>query len=237
MAGQGHFRGLRPRKTCASRLTRTGRVGDCGWQCHAVVCSYCAPEAITMPIVRSPSWPDPCCCRAWPIQRWPCVRVRAPASVGHVSGVLLRQGSGMSLRQLVNSVRRYGACVTSSNADAWFREEPRGPAALELQRRYARQACAECPVRAECLMVALSYEDESRASWGIWGGVCARDRQETIQRARQGDPDGDLDVAGLAERLLSMTIPKLVSTTRRSASENTTVDRRCSEPEQERIAS
>lgn len=114
----------------------------------------------------------------------------------------------MSLRRLVEKVFRYGACVPapdteSSLVDGWFREEPRGRKALELQRRYAREACAGCPVRADCLVIALSHEEESGMSWGIWGGVCAKDRQSALQRAREEHPDGAVHVAEVARQLLS----------------------------------
>jgi Transcription factor WhiB len=108
----------------------------------------------------------------------------------------------MNLREFVNAVCQRGACVTTSNADAWFREEPRGRAALEVQRRYARRACASCPVRKECLTLALSHEAEAGVSWGIWGGVCARDRQTALQGAKNNGPEEHLDLAGLAESLL-----------------------------------
>lgn len=111
----------------------------------------------------------------------------------------------MDFRQLVNTVRRHGACVTTSKPDMWFRGEPRGRVALEVQRRYARQTCASCPVQRECLMVALSYEAEAGVSWGIWGGVCARDREKAIFDAKEADPEGDLDLPSVADQLLAWT--------------------------------
>jgi hypothetical protein len=113
----------------------------------------------------------------------------------------------MSLRELVNTVFRNGRCVASAHSDRWFPEEPRGRDALALQRRYAREACAQCPVQVECLVVALSHEQESGASWGIWGGVCARDRKEAIERARRHDPEGPADFAAIAQQLLPVAEP------------------------------
>lgn len=114
----------------------------------------------------------------------------------------------MSMRRLVEMVYRYGACVPAPDAeesamDCWFREEPRGRRALELQRRYAREACAACPVRAECLVMALSHEREGGLSWGIWGGVCARDRASALQHAREIAPEHPANVEEIAGRLLS----------------------------------
>jgi WhiB family redox-sensing transcriptional regulator len=39
----------------------------------------------------------------------------------------------------------------------------------------AKRICADCPVRAECLEYALSFEDD--ADCGIWGGTSARQRR------------------------------------------------------------
>lgn len=114
----------------------------------------------------------------------------------------------MSLRRLVERVFRYGACVPAREAnpsavDGWFRDEPRGRKALELQRRYAREACAGCPVRAECLVIALSHEQETGMSWGIWGGVCARDRASALHHAGESAQDGGVNVEEVADRLVS----------------------------------
>lgn len=39
--------------------------------------------------------------------------------------------------------------------------------------RAARQVCAGCPVRDECLDWALTHHER----WGIWGGFTARERR------------------------------------------------------------
>lgn len=113
----------------------------------------------------------------------------------------------MSIRKLVKLVHERGACVNAQQADAWFREQPRGSGAREIQRRQARQACAACPVRTECLTVALTHEIESEMSWGIWGGVCARDRQETIERAVDEAGSVAPPASELAEQLHSLAHP------------------------------
>ncbi|MGW5789217.1 WhiB family transcriptional regulator [Saccharopolyspora sp. NPDC003752] len=79
-------------------------------------------------------------------------------------------------------VRSYGRCTTSTAQDAWFPEPARGADGLAHQRRQAVEACAGCPVRTECLMIALCHEVDEGVSWGIWGGVCARDRRAAIDR-------------------------------------------------------
>lgn len=113
----------------------------------------------------------------------------------------------MSFRKLVKLVHEHGACVNAERADAWFREQPRGSGAREIQRRQARQACADCPVRTECLTVALTHEIESEMSWGTWGGVCARDRQEAIEYALNEGQSATPRASDLAEQLYSLAHP------------------------------
>lgn len=43
--------------------------------------------------------------------------------------------------------------------DLWFAESP-----TDLER--AKELCAECPIRRECLAEALQREEP----WGVWGG-------------------------------------------------------------------
>lgn len=64
--------------------------------------------------------------------------------------------------------------------------------------------CAGCPVQAECLAVALAYEIEEDLCWGIWGGVCARDRKQAIQRAKNSGPHAVPDAYHVACQLLAM---------------------------------
>lgn len=114
----------------------------------------------------------------------------------------------MSVRRLVETVFRYGACVPvveaePSAVDGWFRDEPRGRKALDLQRKYAREACAGCPVRAECLVIALSHEQETGMSWGIWGGICASDRASALRHARESAQDPAVRVEEIASHLVT----------------------------------
>ncbi len=44
----------------------------------------------------------------------------------------------------------------------------------------ARQICAECPVKADCLEYAL----ESRIDHGVWGGCSERERRRILRRRR-----------------------------------------------------
>lgn len=51
----------------------------------------------------------------------------------------------------------------------------------ELKIIAAKQACARCPVIAECLAFALDTGQEG----GVWGGTSEEERQEMRQHARQ----------------------------------------------------
>ncbi|WP_083921618.1 WhiB family transcriptional regulator [Actinopolyspora halophila] len=109
----------------------------------------------------------------------------------------------MSLRDLMKLVSQHGSCVSTDNADAWFREQPRGPSAREIQRRQAREACSGCPVRTECLTVGVAHELDTEMCWGIWGGVCSADRQELIDKGAnseyyKSDPVEDIVASLLA---------------------------------------
>ncbi len=44
----------------------------------------------------------------------------------------------------------------------------------------ARQICAECPVKTECLEYALSY----RIEHGVWGGASERERRRILRQRR-----------------------------------------------------
>lgn len=64
--------------------------------------------------------------------------------------------------------------------DLWFAEDPR-----DLER--AKELCAECPLRRECLNAAL----ERQEPWGVWGGEIL-DRGVIIARKRpRGRPRKD----------------------------------------------
>ncbi len=46
------------------------------------------------------------------------------------------------------------------------------------EQNRAKQMCAACPVRAECLAEAL----DDRIEWGVWGGMTERERRALLRR-------------------------------------------------------
>ncbi|HEY2766406.1 MAG TPA: WhiB family transcriptional regulator [Pseudonocardiaceae bacterium] len=89
--------------------------------------------------------------------------------------------------------------------DLWFAETP-----AELER--AKQFCADCPLKAECLASALARQEP----WGVWGGeifergaVIPRKRprgrprkadleRDRAERTEQGHAERDLNQRGAA---------------------------------------
>ncbi|MGW1682607.1 WhiB family transcriptional regulator [Saccharopolyspora sp. NPDC002376] len=105
--------------------------------------------------------------------------------------------------ELQRKVRQQGRCVSSPTQDAWFPAPARGAESLEHQRRQAAAACTGCAVRTECLTIALDYELNDGTSWGVWGGVCPRDRQQAINDVRQ-QPHHRAGATDLAHQILTM---------------------------------
>ena len=57
------------------------------------------------------------------------------------------------------SVGRLDLPCQVADADLWFAEDPR-----DLER--AKELCAECPLRTQCLQAAMDRAEP----WGVWGG-------------------------------------------------------------------
>jgi WhiB family redox-sensing transcriptional regulator len=66
--------------------------------------------------------------------------------------------------------------------DLFFPVGSTGPAADEIRR--ARQICAGCPVRQQCLDYALA----SGQQYGIWGGLDEQERRRLRQQLRKRGP-------------------------------------------------
>lgn len=83
------------------------------------------------------------------------------ATVPLDGGELSELRGGGELAQLLDSAPPEQTILPcrSYDPDLWFAETP-----AELER--AKQLCAGCPVKAECLASALSRQEP----WGVWGG-------------------------------------------------------------------
>lgn len=46
------------------------------------------------------------------------------------------------------------------------------------EQHRAKQVCAGCPVRAECLAEAL----DNNIEWGVWGGLTERERRAVLRK-------------------------------------------------------
>lgn len=74
----------------------------------------------------------------------------------------------------------------SWRADAACRDAPpglffAGPHENDVAAR-AREVCASCPVRLECLEFALTHDER----FGIWGGTSERERRRLRRARRRG---------------------------------------------------
>ena len=84
----------------------------------------------------------------------------------------------MSVTESAANWRSAGACL-SADPDLFFPISSVGPAERRIAR--AKQICAGCGVRRECLEFALSHDQIH----GIWGGTTAEDRQRERRRKRR----------------------------------------------------
>lgn len=62
------------------------------------------------------------------------------------------------------------ACLSIEDPDIFFPNGERGRALEQMER--ARELCANCPVRAECLALALGCDERH----GMWGGTTPDER-------------------------------------------------------------
>lgn len=68
----------------------------------------------------------------------------------------------------------FGSCA-SVGADSNTGFDPWFPfAGFDNQGMAAKRVCASCPVKDECLTVALTYGED----YGIWGGLTAAERRD-----------------------------------------------------------
>ena len=77
----------------------------------------------------------------------------------------------------LQEIQESGRCRTEGNHELFFSETPADLAA-------AQAICGRCPVRIDCLEVALREGHE----WGVWGGVTFWDGQPYHRRRSRGRP-------------------------------------------------
>ncbi len=77
----------------------------------------------------------------------------------------------------LTQLQETGRCTTEGAHDLFFSERPD-----ELAQ--AQRICGRCPVRVNCLELAL----EQRLEWGVWGGVIFWDGQPFHRRRGRGRP-------------------------------------------------
>ncbi|WP_047892780.1 WhiB family transcriptional regulator [Micromonospora sp. RV43] len=86
---------------------------------------------------------------------------------------------------LQKRIQTRGLCVptgktpqVNADEDPWFPNELSGKAAAAA----ARKACRNCPVRSECLELALREERTAANVYGIRGGRSATERKALLKR-------------------------------------------------------
>ena len=70
--------------------------------------------------------------------------------------------------------RQHGLCA-QTDPDVFYPEKGG-------TSRPAKQVCATCPVRDECLDFAVATDER----WGIWGGLTERERRQLKRRTQPG---------------------------------------------------
>lgn len=84
-----------------------------------------------------------------------------------------------------------GRCADASNDD-WF---PLNERPTPERRVAARRQCAGCPVRWECLELALRTGEDH----GIWGGLLPGDRRQVLADRRRREDEAAAVDAGAGE--------------------------------------
>jgi len=77
----------------------------------------------------------------------------------------------------LQQLQEHGRCSEQGSHELFFSEKP-----SELAE--AQRICDGCPVRVQCLEIAL----RDRHEWGVWGGVIFWDGQAYHRRRTRGRP-------------------------------------------------
>lgn len=75
------------------------------------------------------------------------------------------------------------AC-TDTDPDLFFPEDPASTPVGKQQRAEAKRVCQPCPVRAQCLALAMA----ERHNDGVWGGLDEAERRRLRRRKRRSMP-------------------------------------------------
>ena len=70
------------------------------------------------------------------------------------------------------------------------------------EQNKAKQVCAGCPVRTECLAEALDNQIE----WGVWGGMTERERRALLRRRPGSSWRTILETARIKSESASVTV-------------------------------
>jgi WhiB family transcriptional regulator, redox-sensing transcriptional regulator len=81
------------------------------------------------------------------------------------------------MNQQLRELQEHGRCTEEGRHDFFFSEKPSEQAQAQL-------ICSSCPVRENCLQLALEQDLE----WGVWGGVIFWDGQAYFRRRTRGRP-------------------------------------------------
>lgn len=89
-------------------------------------------------------------------------------------------------REMRDRVIGGGICAVEGNPEVFFPDKGRTDTAIE-----AIQVCLGCPVRTECLILALHQGEQ----YGIFGGTTPRDRQALIRVIKSQSSSSAVPVA------------------------------------------
>jgi WhiB family redox-sensing transcriptional regulator len=104
------------------------------------------------------------------------------ASISHFP----REIASLTLAQVSAIVTEFGVC-SGTGDDRWYPDvEPTGERDRAEYEATARKVCADCPVRAECLDLALRTESRHGVRpHGIWGGTAPWERERMLRSIRR----------------------------------------------------
>ena len=92
----------------------------------------------------------------------------------------ITKGERLILRLAVNP--DLAKCAEDGvNSDIFFMDDKDEDNYSAIKTEIARSICGTCPVKEQCLRVALKYEEE-----GVWGGTTTQERKGVLFRKRTG---------------------------------------------------